>query len=504
METIHCRWLMETIEISKVNDATLHVKCQDTGVLMELSEFLTFVVEGARFTPAYKNGTWDGKIRLMNRRNQTLPFGLINKLAGFCKERGYKLKCNENVKPYLSSTDEELETFLKDLPLPEEIEAREYQLTAFKRMMKTERGIMVSPTGSGKSFMIYLMIRYFLSQEMDKKVVIIVPTTSLVEQMYGDFEMYSKADPDFDVAEECHRIYSGKEKFVDNSIVISTWQSCIKLPQSWFNPFGMVIGDEAHTFKAKSLTTIMDRLVNAPIRIGTTGTLDGAEVHEFVLEGCFGPTYTVTTAKKLMDAGTLSNLDVQCLVLKYSDQERKAFGKRTYQEEIDYIVTHEKRNNFITNLALDQEGNTLILFNLVKKHGKPLFQMLMDKNKDNRPLFYVSGEVGVEERERIRALTETSTGAIIVASMGCFSTGINIKELHNIIFAAPTKSQIRVLQSIGRGLRISKTGQGTFVFDVTDDFSWKSRKNYTLKHGRLRVGFYSQQKFNYSINPIDI
>jgi superfamily II DNA or RNA helicase len=321
--------------------------------------------------------------------------------------------------------------------------------------------------------------------------------------MYKDFADYSSDDPEFDVEEDVHRIYSGKEKEFEQSVVITTWQSAIKLNQIWFQQFGCVVGDEAHTFKAKSLTTIMSRLSLADMRVGTTGTLDGGQVNELTLMGNFGPVYKVTSTQTLIDSNTLADLKIEALVLKYSDETRKAFGKKKYAEEIDFLVSHEKRNRFIANLALDQKGNSLVLYNLVKKHGEPLFKQIRDRAKD-RKVFFVSGSVNAEEREKIREITEQEKNAIIVASVGTFSTGINIKSLNNIIFASPTKSQIRVLQSIGRGLRKSNNGQGTVVYDIADDLSWKSRKNYTLNHAISRVKIYDKESFKYKIHSINI
>ena len=210
-----------------------------------------------------------------------------------------------------------------------------------------------------------------------------------------------------------------------------------------------------------------------------------------------------------MEEGSLAQLDIKILLLKYSDEYCKLVSKMKYQDELDFIVKYNPRNNFITNLAMDQEGNTLILFQYVDKHGKPLHDMLKSKfealPRNTRRLFYVSGETDVDAREEIRAITETQDNAIIVASMGTFSTGINIKRLHNVIFAAPSKSQIRVLQSIGRGLRKSADGiDTTKVFDIADDLHWKTKKNYTLLHAAERIKIYSKEKFDYKIHDINI
>jgi len=492
----------ETVYLSKKSESLLSVASEDSGILRELSEYFTFYADGYKFMPAYRNKLWDGKIRLYNQMNKTIPHGLKDEVLRFAKDRGYDVSLSSDIDNRYSYDKK----FFDDLSLcagGKPIKARDYQNKAVEFATDNGRSILVSPTGSGKSLIIYMLMRYYLSEEMDKKVIIIVPTTSLVEQMYKDFADYSSDDPEFDVEEDVHRIYSGKEKQFEQPVVITTWQSAVKLDQTWFQQFGCVVGDEAHTFKAKSLTTIMSRLSLADMRIGTTGTLDGGQVNELTLVGNFGPVYKVTSTQTLIDSNTLADLKIESIVLKYSDETRKAFGKKKYAEEIDFLVSHEKRNRFIANLALDQKGNSLVLYNLVKKHGEPLFKQIRDRAK-NRKVFFVSGSVNAEEREKIREITEQEKNAIIVASVGTFSTGINIKSLNNIIFASPTKSQIRVLQSIGRGLRKSNNGQGTVVYDIADDLSWKTRKNYTLNHAISRVKIYDKESFKYKIHSINI
>ena len=300
-------------------------------------------------------------------------------------------------------------------------------------------------------------------------------------------------------------IYAGQPKIAkEEKIVITTWQSIYKLHTPWFEQFGMVIGDEAHNFKAKSLTSILSKCKEAEYRFGTTGTLDGSQVHKLVLEGHFGPSYKVTSTKDLMDSGALSDLEISVLLMKYDDVTCQNVVKMKYQDEVDFIVKHQKRNNFIRNLALDQDGNTLVLFQFVEKHGKPLYDLILEKAHHRRKVFFVSGATDVDTREAVRKITEKEKNAIIVASLGTFSTGINIKNLHNIIFASPSKSQIKILQSIGRGLRKSDDNRTTKLYDIADDFHWRKKKNYTLNHAAERIKIYSREKFRYKIFEIDI
>jgi superfamily II DNA or RNA helicase len=491
---------MDKLTISKVNDVFLRIQCE-SGVRQELADYFTFYVPGYKFMPAFKNKMWDGKIRLYDLRSLTLYVGLYEYVKKFAEERGYLIEQNFSDK-ITEVNEQDLKTFVdKVLHLP--FPPRDYQYRAVTHGLRHKRCMLLSPTASGKSLIIYILTRFFLEVHKNKRMLLIVPTTSLVEQMRTDFLQYAQNDDAFDDS-WMHVIYSGKEKQTAAKIVITTWQSVYKMPKEWFEQFGMVVGDEAHTFKAKSLTSILEKMTDCPYRFGMTGTLDGTLTHKLVLEGLFGTVYQVTTTKALMDAEQLAKLNINCLVLKYSDEECQYVKDKTYSEEIDFIIAHEKRNRFVRNLAVAQEGNTLVLFNRVEKHGKPLFNMIREKAADTRKVFYVSGETAVDDRESIRAITEKEKNAIIVASLGTFSTGINIRNLHNIIFASPSKSQVKVLQSIGRGLRKSDDGRDTVLYDICDDLHWKTKKNFTLVHAGIRVQIYTKEQFDYKIHEVKI
>ena len=398
---------------------------------------------------------------------------------------------------------DEVTEFVKSLNIASKgqpLEIRDYQIEAIHKAINDGRRLLLSPTGSGKSYIIYCLIRWH--ELRGRRQLILVPTTSLVEQMYSDFQDYSSIN-NWKTSEHCHRIYGGHEKSNEYDVIISTWQSIYKLPKQFFADFKAVYGDEAHLFKAKSLTGILNKMPSTPYRIGTTGTLDGTQTHKLVLEGMFGPVYKVTTTKKLITSKTLADLQIYNLVLDYPDEVKKALKGKTYQEEMDFIVGYEPRNKFIRNLAIKQTGNSLVLFQYVEKHGKMLHEMIQSK-AENRKVFFVYGGTDTEQREEIRRLTENEKDAIIVASYGTFSTGINIKNLHNIIFASPSKSRVRNLQSIGRGLRTSETKDSCNLYDIGDDLTWKSKKNYTLLHMIERIKIYNDEHFDYKLLRIPI
>jgi len=451
--------------------------------------------------PAFKRKVWDGKVRLYNQITRELNVGLWQHLKKFCADRFYPLQIIDNDEfghPELKNhvKHQELVKYLESLG--NKFEVRDYQYDAISHGIQNKRAILLSPTGSGKSFIIYNLLRWYQEVEQGKSLVI-VPTTSLVEQMYKDFEEYG-----WDVEANCHKVYSGKDKNTDKPVIISTWQSIYKLGTDWFEQFGAVFGDEVHGFKAKSLSGIMNKCINAEYRFGTTGTLDGTETNKLVLEGLFGSVYRVTTTVELQKKKTLAGLNINVMLLRYHNDICHWMQNKTYQEELDYIVTNEARNKFITNLSLSLEGNTLVLFQFVEKHGKVLYDMMTEKAEEGRKIFYVSGEVDTADREQIRGIVEKQKNAIIVASLGTFSTGINIRNLSNICFASPSKSQIKVLQSIGRGLRKSDDGRDTTLYDIADDFHTKGYKNFTLRHSAERIKIYTKEGFKYKIFPINL
>ena len=486
---------MSHLVISKKNEVYLHIDAE-VHIYYELADQFTFDVPGASFSPAYKKKFWDGKIRLFSTQTGDIYVGLLDRIIQFSKDHGYTYEFKDS-KHY--GTPFEVNEGISKEGVKDYMNAiskyapREYQIDGVYDALRHNRKLLISPTASGKSLMIYSIVRYFV--ENKKNTLIVVPTTSLVEQMYKDF-----ADYGWDVGSYCHKIYAGKERETDSQVIITTWQSIYKLPRKYFERFSVVVGDEAHQFKSKSLISIMTKLSDAKYRYGFTGTLDGTQTHKWVLEGLFGPSYKIIKTDELMKKGHLAKLDINVLLLKHPPNKFE-----TFEEEVQYIISHERRNNFIKNLALDLKGNTLILFARVEKHGLPLYELINSNNIiENRNVFFIHGGVDTEDREKVREITEQENNAIIVASYGTFSTGINIKNLHNVIFASPSKSRIRNLQSIGRVLRKGNKKTKATLYDIADDISYKSRRNYTLNHLIERIKVYNEENFNYDIVNIPL
>ena len=496
---------MVDLDVNIVDSVWLRVQCE-RGIAKELSDYFTFKVPGYKFMPAYRSRMWNGEICLYNIHTQQIYGGLAEYIVKFAEERGYSITmpAKNDFKITPEGVQQFIEEFLKVCVGGKRAKAHTHQINAVHHAMEKERCLLLSPTGSGKSLIIYSLLRYYLDKiPKSKKVLIIVPTVSLVEQMFSDFADYSGKNG-WDVGKNCHKILSGASKITDKRVVISTWQSVFKQTEKYFEQFGAVIGDEAHLFKAKSLTSIMTKLKTCPFRVGTTGTLDGTQTHRLVLEGLFGRAYEVTKTKELMEQKILSDLKIDCIVLQYPREDREMAKRAKYQDEIKWIIGSKRRNAFIADMCEKLKGNTLVLFQFVEGHGAELHKLVEERVGSTRKVFFVHGGTEAGEREDIRKIVEQEENAVIIASYGTFSTGISIRRLNNILFASPSKSRIRVLQSIGRQLRVSEHKSVARLFDIGDDLSWRSWTNHTMRHMNERLKIYESEGFSYKVVKVDI
>lgn len=504
-----------TIVVQTLNNSFLQIDTEPS-IARELSDFFSFMTPNYQFMPKFKNCLWDGKTRLYKILGSTLPSGLFGILLKFASDRDYDVIDRRTPSKYEKPTDEQIDAFCDDLKPHSDgkpISHYDYQLKAVKESIINERATIVSPTSSGKSLIIYSIMRWF-QQKTDKKILILVPTVGLVTQMDSDFDDYA-SEASWCSADNVHKIHQGQKKKSTNQVYISTWQSIFKMPPEYFDQFDVVLCDETHLATAKSITGIMDRSKNASVRIGFTGTLKDTKLHQLSIVGLFGDIKRIETTSGLMNKGLITPIDIKFCVLKYEQSickeiNRKIVEKITptgkkiyrdnYQNEMDYITQSMARNIYICNLVSVLPGNTLVLFNKIQKHGKPLFELLKKRLGSNRNVRYVSGETKANKREQIRNSIENDDDSVVVASYGVFSTGVNVKSLQYVIFASPYKSEIKVLQSIGRVLRKKKRKKKAVLFDMVDDFRYKKSVNYSFKHFQRRWEIYKSEKFPVSIN----
>ena len=480
------------IHIKQIDSVYIEIDCEK-DIAKELSLYFTFKVPNSEYNPAFRKKRWDGKLRLFSILTHKIYAGLLPYILQFAADNGYKVSYDSTLK-----LDETKVTFPKVFSGSKEIIPHDYQVEAVKHALLNKRTLLISPTGSGKSLIIYFIVLELL-QRTKKKILIVVPTTGLITQLRSDFEDYANTKK---ISEHIHSIYSGQEKVTNKRVVISTWQSLHDMPEEFFTQFESIIGDESHLFKAKSLTKILTKLKTCDYRIGTTGTLDGTQVHRLVLEGLFGSVKQVTSTKELIDREVLVQLKIECLLLDHPQTKRSEIKRAKYIDEIEWLVLNDKRNQFICDLANNIKGTVLILFNFVEKHGIPLYKNLSASGKKDS--YLICGKTDIEERESIRKIVDRGENSILVASYGTCSTGINIKNIDAIIFASPSKSVIRVLQSIGRGLRKSDRKSKVTVFDICDDLSWGKYRNHALRHMDERTTIYTNEEFTFKTTKIKL
>ena len=509
----------DTIIVETQNNSFLQIDTEP-HIARELSDFFSFMSPNYQFIPSYKNGTWDGKIRLYKIMGSILPVGLYNILLKFASERDYKIIDRRTPSSIKIATESEIEAFCKHLNPHsggKQIEHYDYQLESVKKTISNGRSTIVSTTSSGKSLIIYSIIRWY-EEKVNGKILVLVPTVGLVSQMYSDFDDYS-SEVEWCSGDNVHKIHQGKKKVSDKKIFISTWQSLQRMPREYFEQFDVILCDEVHGAEAKTINWIMDCSINASIRAGFTGTLKSKTLHQLSIVGMFGDIIKVTSARDLMDRGIITPLEVKFLVLKYNDKINKEINRKVvekvtptgkkiyrnnYQNEMNYITECIERYVYICNLVSVLPGNTLVLFNKVDKHGKPLYNMLRKRLDKKKPVYYISGETKADKREKIRGDVENESNSVLVASYGTLSTGVNIKSLQFVIFASPYKSEVKVLQSIGRILRKKKGKKKAVLFDIVDDFRYKKYVNYSFKHFRKRYDMYRVERFPVSISEYQL
>jgi superfamily II DNA or RNA helicase len=488
------------VTITKLNESFVQV-LGDYDDLLNISNYFSFFANNYMWSPKFKSGIWDGKIRLLDRKTGKLPIGLYPRLKKFCQDLHIEHTI-EFKKTSVTITDNNIIDYAKK-KVKLDLELRDYQIEGIRTAFKDQKCIVISPTASGKSLIQNLVSQIFLDLNTSSKVLLIVPTVSLVEQMKGDFMEYAE-NSGYDIENDITTVYSGQERNWNRSIIISTWQSLQTIKdQKFFDMFGCVLVDEVHSAESGIIIqNIIGKCVNAKMKIGVSGTINDEVINRVQLEGLFGSIHQFTTTQELMAKGTLSNLKIQVLLLKYSDDLKRTAYKMPYHDEMTFLKDIDKRMNLIVKTAEKINKNILILFKHLD-YGKMIYDRIVALDS-NRQVFYVAGSTKSAIREEVRKLTNLDDNAIIVASLGVFATGINIPALDYCIFAQPFKSKIKVLQSIGRVLRKTDTKTKAVLIDIVDDLTWKRKRNYSLAHALQRIDIYDKEKFNYTITEINI
>jgi superfamily II DNA or RNA helicase len=461
----------------------------DYGTFLELAEQLTFEIPNKKFHPLVESGQWDGNIRLLNKMNKLMYGGLIDYAAKLAEEGGHTVEIDNGYAEDPFSTSECSE-FIDKLKVP--FPPHDFQEDAFIHCIQHRRALVLSPTSSGKSFLMYLILMY-----LGLKTLIIAPSKGLVKQLAKELKGYGYPG-------EIEQVMQDTSKGGKEMVTISTWQSIYKLPKTYFGQFPVIIADEVHKFDSKCLKQLMEKTVDCSYKIGVTGSLDGTKTHELVLTGLFGPIYETITTREMIDRDIASDLEIKVMLFSYPEEDTKKLQfKRTYKDEVDFIISHPLRNKFIVNLANSLPGNGLILFRRVEKHGKIIKDMLEAAGK--KPVYFIHGAVDADEREEIRTIAENNDEIVILASDGTTSTGTSINNIQWMMKVQPIKGQINNVQSIGRGLRKDFKDNMLKYFDLADELpptTGGKAKGFHYEHLVERMRIYVKSKFPFKVYKI--
>lgn len=468
-------------------------------LIHEISDYFTFEVPSANFIKKRANmHSWDGKIRLL-KRHKYLYVGLIPELFRFLERRG-GVQATVNLDKFYkihNYNEEYVSSWIKnEFGLPGKFVLRDYQRAIIENGIQEKRAVFLSATSSGKSLCIYGLTKFWFDHLEEPKILIIVPSINLVTQLNSNFLEYGWKHPDL----ISQYYYDSPLKSVNNPIIISTWQSACKWSRNVLSQFNVVIFDEVHVAKAKEISKFLESVNNAHIRYGFTGTLDDVQIHHFIIEGLFGPKQEIINMSELIDQGFATQLKVIPVAIKHSNVKEKGFFK--YADEIRYIINNERRNKFLLTLASTLEGNTMILFGRIS-HGKTLYDMAKRLFPDKK-VYLIYGETDGELREQIRRATNSdfSGNTLIIASVQVFSVGVDIPTLKNLVLAHPTKSKIRLFQSIGRILRKHTIKEVCNFYDIGDDF--RTENQYTWHHFLKRLHYYISSGLKFKVKKIEL
>lgn len=501
-----------TIILNKINEVDYETLIIDPDQMRELKESMSCYAAGYAFHPKFKARMWNGKIYYYDMYKKTFPIGLLGGFKKFCKKFNYEFDIIGEI-AYSPLKLAQFNGIIKETFKDTKFVPRDYQSAAIYKGLDQYRGVLRLATGAGKSLVIYSLIRCLLHKSMgNNKIILIVPSVSLVEQMYTDFKEYGWDCDDIE------KLYSGKKPTFKKKVLITTYQSIMNKREAFFKDYNVAINDECHGAKAKALSRIMSNLVNAKWRIGLTGTMPSEKSDMMNVLGALGPVLHDISSDELIKMGILSKIRIAACVLDYPDKVRNLNNDIDYQNEMKFIESHKPRMKTISKIldVAKFDDNILILCQKLD-HLKNIEDHLNELHKD-WDVKIIHGGIPAKKREKIRLEIENNTRTVLIGTFGTLSTGINVKRLHHVVFASPSKSEIRVLQSIGRGLRTHSTKSEVILWDLIDDFRKRSKRdskkflkriNYGLKQWLERKKYYSQQNFpvkeiKMSINQIEI
>lgn len=506
------------IIITKVNETWIRVECPEQYQELDIQDRFSFQVETAKYS---RNKHWNGVKQLYNRRTKLFPIGLLLELLSFFEVQEFDYQLDPDLIPDSETLDlEDVKHLVEDIIRPkdktgQDIHVQDFQYDALLYILNMGRSVCLSATSSGKSLIIYLALRIYqlIDDLRGKTLCVTVPSITLVNQMWSDFDQYS-CGTGWSIDKHCQKMYGTTEKTITRKIVITTWQTQSKLSQAVLDKIGVIFFDECHLCKAKTLSTICESLTSCEFKHGLTGTLDGCEVNELSIQGLLGPVKKVVSAKEIMDIGFASKVKVNMMLLnhnivtqgeftKFRKQYFKTLTKKhrndDYLCELEFLNVLNKRKEFLFEFIESLPGNTLVLFDRVVSYGEIWYQEYKESHPDNT--FYITGKVSGDDRETIRIGMESQEQSTLWASYGTLSTGVSINKLHNCVLISSAKSKIRVLQTIGRMMRLHSTKNEANIYDIVDNLGFE---NFMMTHAQQRIEFYTNEEFDLEFAEFEV
>lgn len=480
----------------------------DNGLYIKLYTRSTESIRKIRRHFTYKISKWvNRKLQTYDicllEKNKYLLKGLLDELLIFLEEEGIEFEIEKSLLSKNNLPNDLFDNFLRKLnpnPFP-----RDYQQEAVKEVLRNKMRTVLSVTSSGKSLMAYLLCMFYMVMNTNKKCLIIVPGISLVSQMFNDFIKYSENNDKIDIKKFTKRLSGiSKDKIIGNEqIIISNWEYLQNKPKEFFEDFGLLIYDEVHKSNAKQSRKIISNCVNVDYKMGLSGTIPEDLIIKYkTVQGLMGPIHHAISYKEMIEEGYSCDLKIYPIILNHGK-----FKKYDYKTEINNIISSDKRNQFLINVINKLNGNTLVLFRTAKSpfpYGRSLIKSL---KKYNKKLFYIDGDISDKDREQFKEKLEKNDNCVLVASYATIGTGISINNIHNVVFAESLKSEISILQAIGRGLRLHDSKDHVKIIDIVDKFEYNDRfkpYGYVYGHFLLRERYYINQEFDYYTKEFDL
>jgi superfamily II DNA or RNA helicase len=470
-------------------------------IITELRDKYSFYAKNYKWDKRFKMGYWDGKLSVLKLKENRMYAGMLDEIKRYLDEEGIEYDDTTRLVGKKSITSEQVLKFYQDIKGP--FVPHDSQVDAFKACIDNGRNIVLAPTSNGKSYIIHGLNAYYTKRKF--KTLIVINRSQLVLQLQENFVQEYGAD---------YTVSTIYDENQDTDIVISTWQSLQNTDARWFEQFDVLIADEVHGFKAKSLVSLVDKCSHIAYRHGFTATLDNdSQTDAYALEGMFGRPIRTITLKEQIDQGISARPIVFVCMINYPVTDRRelvsdikriraqaATEGRTvtealpFQIEAKFLENHEGRNALIQKLVMSQKGNTFVAFKN-QEHGKILLEKIKEVVTD-KPIFFANGTVKKEKRFEMQKTIQGLKESVAVVSFGTFSTGVNITNLNNLIIASQLKSAITVPQMVGRMIRLTEGKTTANVIDICDDLSSGDSKNVFYRHFDERMKFYVKNGFD--------